>query len=93
MQNIWLDVTDLFYWRGHFTGVQRVAYNYALRFSKQGTNFFIYSTHYKRFVEVPLDALYEWSQESNTVSNKRKIKKLITSHFSTFAVFLSKART
>jgi glycosyltransferase involved in cell wall biosynthesis len=81
MQNIWIDVTDLFYWRGHFTGVQRVAYNYASRFSKEGTKFFIYSTYYKRFIEVPFDALAEWSRETNRLSNKRRIKKKLKKRY------------
>ena len=31
---IWIDVTDLVGWKGHFTGIQRVEFNLAIRFSQ-----------------------------------------------------------
>ena len=40
---VWIDLTDLKAWSGHFTGIQRVVYQLALRYSiQENVRFFIY---------------------------------------------------
>ncbi len=64
MNNVWIDLTDLFAWKGHFTGIQRVTYNYAQRFADEGARFFIYSKLDHRFVEIPFSLVRQRREES-----------------------------
>lgn len=52
-KTVWVDLTDMLVWRGHFTGIQRVVYEYASRFAKDGARFFAYDKIDQRFFEVP----------------------------------------
>jgi glycosyltransferase involved in cell wall biosynthesis len=54
-QLTWIDLTDIYNWRGHFTGIQRVVYSYAQRFANDDAKFFVYDKIGKRHVEVELD--------------------------------------
>ncbi|MDB5184904.1 MAG: glycosyltransferase [Candidatus Saccharibacteria bacterium] len=53
-QKIWIDVTDLSVWSGHFTGTQRVTYEMSLRFYEQisDVHFFAYNERARNFYEV-----------------------------------------
>lgn len=51
-REIWIDLTDMLVWRGHFTGIQRVVYEYATRFSKDGARFCAFDEVDERFFEV-----------------------------------------
>ena len=50
-QAIWIDMTDLSIWHGHFTGIQRVVYNLASRYAKtsKNVNFFTFNADTKGF--------------------------------------------
>ena len=52
---VWLDLTDMLVWKGHFTGVQRVVYEYAKRFDKDGSRFCAYDAVDDRYFEVTLE--------------------------------------
>jgi hypothetical protein len=79
--NIWIDLTDLFAWEGNFTGVQRVAYNYAERYSKEGANYFIYLSHNNRFKKVPFDIMQKDFPKQKAVLRK-KVKKHLKKYYS-----------
>ncbi len=51
---IWVDVTDLSIWKGHFTGTQRVTYEMAVRFYEQtpSARFFGYDERGRKFYEI-----------------------------------------
>jgi glycosyltransferase involved in cell wall biosynthesis len=52
-KNIWIDLTDFMDWQGHFTGIQRVEYELASRFSKEkNVRFFYYHPFKTSFTEV-----------------------------------------
>lgn len=51
----WVDMTDMLAWRGNFTGVQRVTYEYARRFVDDGARFCAYDEIADRFFEITLD--------------------------------------
>lgn len=54
--NTWIDLTDLLAWKGHFTGIQRVSYEYAKRFSTESNaKFFAYDKIDKRFILITLE--------------------------------------
>ncbi len=50
-KTIWIDMTDLSGWQGHFTGIQRVVYNIASRFADTNKNvkYFIFDDRSKMF--------------------------------------------
>jgi hypothetical protein len=77
MKNTWIDLTDLFEWKGHFTGIQRVTYNYAYRFSAEGARFFVYSNLYERFIEIPFSLIEQLKEEDEAgpVITKRQAAK------------------
>lgn len=79
MKRIWIDLTDLYIWKGHFTGIQRVTFNYALRFHAQGARFFVYSSLYEKFVEIDFSAFKEMkkaeAREDVHLTQRQKIKK------------------
>lgn len=54
-RHTWLDLTDMLVWKGHFTGVQRVVYEYAKRFDKDGSKFCAYDAIDDRYFEVTLE--------------------------------------
>lgn len=52
---VWIDLTDMLDWKGHFTGIQQVTYNYAKRFEGDGARFFAYDKQDDRFIELDLE--------------------------------------
>jgi glycosyltransferase involved in cell wall biosynthesis len=54
---IWIDLTDLMAWSGHFTGIQRVVFEYAKRFETDNANFFAYDKVGDRFIRLELNQL------------------------------------
>lgn len=87
--DIWIDITDLAAWKGHFSGIQRVVYAYAKRYYAEGAKFFIYSKTLglfkqvdgvRYFDEIEASAVKE-TQNSNTtkkpqVSRKEQIRSV-----------------
>ena len=57
MTNLWIDLTDMMVWKGNFTGIQRVTYEYAQRFNKDGVKFCAYDAVDDRFIEINLDLI------------------------------------
>jgi len=78
MSNTWIDLTDLFEWRGHFTGIQRVTYNYASRYAEQGAHFFVYSSLYNRFVEIPFEII---GQHADEIPKRKIMKQKLKAHY------------
>ncbi len=63
---VWIDLTDMLVWKGTFTGIQRVTYEYARRFEKDGAKFFAYDALDDRYVEIFLSDMHESEgQDSN----------------------------
>lgn len=79
----WIDLTDMLVWEGHFTGVQRVTYEYALRYKDDGAKFFAYDAVDDRLFAIELDDVIEPSSgitHNNIVNNypksyKKRFKK------------------
>lgn len=76
MNDTWIDLTDLFIWRGNLTGIQRVTYNYASRFDKEGARFFVYSATYLRFIEIPLNLIHKLKEQDAILGGWTKRQKL-----------------
>lgn len=80
---IWVDVTDLLVWRGTFTGIQRVTYEYAIRLEKDGAKFFAFDYVENRFFEVKLSALGQVAdvdsviQQVPRISRRRRIRQVL----------------
>lgn len=82
----WVDLTDMLIWSGHFTGIQRVVYEYAKRFADKDARFFAYDKIDDRFIEVDtsiLDintrekTLMEQIQSQPKMTVRRRIRKVI----------------
>lgn len=56
---IWVDITDLLKWRGTFTGIQRVTYEYATRLENDGARFFAFDYVEGRFFEVDFAIVHQ----------------------------------
>jgi glycosyltransferase involved in cell wall biosynthesis len=88
---VWIDLTDLFTWRGSFTGIQRVSFSYATRFEKEGARFFVYSVLYDRFVEVPLSLVdrpaEEDTEQNNGITRRQKLKKRLLKTYKKLPTF------
>ncbi len=78
-QSIWIDCSDLTSWSGHFTGIQRVVYEYARRFAQDGARFFVYDHANSRHVEISFSLLdHLKAQIANPpLTYRQKIKHLI----------------
>ncbi|HSX27969.1 MAG TPA: glycosyltransferase [Candidatus Saccharimonadales bacterium] len=84
---LWIDLTDLQTWKGHLTGVQRVAFNIAKRYadSSEEVNYYVFDTPTKRFLETdfaPIRAQIEATQVAQTHEvaaggDPRSIKQLL----------------
>lgn len=68
-RNIWIDLTDMLVWQGHYTGIQRVTYAYAERYAKDGARFFAYDKIDDRFLEIKFDILNEDEAEDDSSSD------------------------
>lgn len=81
----WVDVTDMLAWSGHYTGIQRVTYEYAKRFEQDGAKFFAYDSKRERFFEISLKEIVERedvvphsAEPTNSArSIKRRIRRFI----------------
>jgi glycosyltransferase involved in cell wall biosynthesis len=69
-KSIWIDITDLSTWSGHFTGTQRVTYEVAKGYSKSNydVHYFIYNEKSRHFYEATLDVV-----EDNIAVDDNKI--------------------
>ena len=76
MNNVWVDLTDMLVWRGHYTGVQRVTYEYAIRYESAGAKFFAYDVIEERFFEISLRKVL--SMHKNISGTHAKTKRSIT---------------
>lgn len=76
----WLDLTDMLAWRGSYTGIQRVTYEYAKRFSDDGAKFFAYDSIGTRFIEIPfslIESLKVGNPSARTVVDHVAIRRRI----------------
>lgn len=67
---IWVDMTDMLIWRGSFTGVQRVAYEYARRFAAEGARFCAYDVIRDRYFEISLGFIEKKQKSDGLVSGE-----------------------
>jgi glycosyltransferase involved in cell wall biosynthesis len=76
---VWIDLTDMISWRGHFTGIQRVVHSYASRYAKDGAKFFTYDKIDNRCVEIEFSLLKAMQNPTSTVelTTRQKIKRSI----------------
>lgn len=74
---VWVDLTDMLIWRGHLTGIQRVVFEYAIRFTRQDSMFFAYDRIDKRFFEVDAGIL-DLTQSNNDVSTEDPLPSMTT---------------
>lgn len=57
---LWIDMTDLSSWSGHFTGIQRVVYNIAKSYQEAGTaSYFTFDAKTEQFYEFDFTAFRE----------------------------------
>ncbi|HUD10923.1 MAG TPA: glycosyltransferase family 1 protein [Candidatus Saccharimonadia bacterium] len=57
-KTFWIDLTDLYLWEGHHTGIQRTVYNYAKYYADRGdAKFFIFSEKQSEFYELDFQAI------------------------------------
>lgn len=79
---IWIDMTDLSKWQGHFTGIQRVVYNIASRYVKSNkkVNYFIFNENHKSFDVFNFDTLeaslikQKLSNDTAELTTKQRLK-------------------
>jgi len=72
-------------WSGHFTGIQRVVYEYAKRFESDGANYFAYDKTGERFIRLELSQLdlgqtespNEKKSQEQGVPIRRKIRRTL----------------
>lgn len=69
---VWIDLTDLLDWKGHFSGIQRVVYAYSKEYEKIGARFFVYDNIGQIFREVGLPDLHE---ETEIRLTRRQVAK------------------
>ncbi len=72
----WIDLTDMLIWRGHFTGIQRVTYEYASRFHKEGAKFFAYDAIDGRLIEVPFSLVEQYDEMGAKVEPQRPLSRI-----------------
>lgn len=72
-KTIWIDMTDLSIWQGHFTGIQRVVYSIAKRFaeSNKKVKYFVFNTDTKEFVIFDFRAFAESLKNKNDTFEER----------------------
>lgn len=80
---VWIDVTDLMAWKGHFSGIQRVVYAYALRYREHGAHYFSYNKNLNKFITVDPSRLFDeqgmLSQKKIRKSTKEKVRSVYKS--------------
>lgn len=89
MGNIWVDLTDMLVWRGHYTGVQRVTYEYATRYKNSNAKFFAYDTIDDRFFIIDLSEVLNKHQviensgptPAQQISLRRRLRNAIGSRY------------
>ncbi len=76
-KKLWIDLTMLVHWQGQLTGIQRVEFNLARRFSQSpNVSFCVFDKHYKEFfeydfanIEAKITALQNTQQTANYTGN------------------------
>lgn len=83
--SIWVDVTDMLAWRGHFTGIQRVVNEYASRMSSDGAALCAYDAVDDRYFELSMEYLRQLQAVTGdgpqTVSWKRRLKSTMKNQY------------
>lgn len=72
----WIDLTDMLVWSGHFTGIQRVTYEYARRFHREGAKFFAYDAIDGRLIEVPFSLVEQYDEMGAKVEPQRPLSRI-----------------
>lgn len=77
MTKIWIDLTDISMWSGHFTGIQRVVYNLAQKFYEgEVVEYFRYDEHRHTFYKANFRDIIENLNKPAEISvNKKKFKQ------------------
>lgn len=75
MSKLWIDLTDISHWTGHFTGIQRVVYNLADSFDKKlaDVNFFIYDEKAREFYGVDFKSIEDKFRHDDSTEKEQSI--------------------
>ncbi|MDL2341610.1 MAG: glycosyltransferase family 1 protein [Patescibacteria group bacterium] len=87
-KTLWIDITDMFYWKGNFTGIQNVVDNYTQRFIENKTaRLFIFEPPHNTYREV---STHEWSERREQIlsiatskvppAQRRPLKDILRHH-------------
>lgn len=81
MSKTWIDLTDLSHWKGHMTGIQRVVYNLAEHYHKNGTGVFFMFDPKNGFYEVDFESVLPKAEaplkaKSNKLTPRRAVSGL-----------------
>lgn len=74
MAKTWIDLTDMFTWKGNFTGIQRVVYEISLRYEKTAC-FFFYDEETNSFREASFKELKDRVQAHSKTHKAQSISK------------------
>lgn len=96
MNTVWIDMSDMLVWKGTFTGIQRVTYEYARRFEKDGSRFCAYDPIKERFFEISLEYIKSKQQSEGAVAGERvsarsKMRKVIGAPYYALPTSLKKS--
>jgi glycosyltransferase involved in cell wall biosynthesis len=65
-KTVWIDMTDLSTWKGHFTGIQRVVYNIAKGYhAQEGTKYFTFDAENECFYEFDFASFQQLIDSQN----------------------------
>lgn len=95
MSKIWIDLTDISHWTGHFTGIQRVVYNLADSFDKKlaDANFFIYDEEEREFYGVDFKSIEDKFRHDDSTEKEQGIdfRSLALAYYSKIPTRIKKA--
>lgn len=88
-KDIWIDLTDMLAWNGHFTGIQRVTYAYAERYEKEGAHFFAFDRVDGRFFEISLNTFRKKDIKSeplvSALSRRARVRQIVGAPYYTLS--------
>ena len=76
---LWIDLSDLYYWRGNYTGIQRVNFELAKSFANNNSveaQFFFYNVFFNRFQKTSIEEVIEQNKHKDAESKPSLINRL-----------------
>jgi glycosyltransferase involved in cell wall biosynthesis len=81
---VWVDLTHMLQWEGRFTGVERVEYQIATHYAKEGGRFFAYNQVHRAYYEMPVETLDIFKDgfggmrtESAVIGNRTPLQRML----------------